>query len=341
MEVAQQVKKILKDIDNHKFAPIYLLMGSEPYYPNLVCEAIIKNALQEHERAFNQVILYANSVNALQVASELRSYPMMSERRLVLVKEAQALSDIDKLIPYFEEPMESSILVLFFNNSIIDKRKAVYKKLSASAVVLESNMLRDYQMQAWITDYYKERALTIDEEAAALLVESLGTSMTAIAQETDKMLKNLPESSSHIDVKTVEANVGISRQFSIFELTKALSYKDKNACMRLAQHISMQANFYLLTATSALFTHFQRVLKYHALSASKLNASQSDKAQLLGVSPYFLREYEQAAINYPLKKCLMLIAILEEYDFKAKGGQGTNASQSDLMMEMISKIINL
>lgn len=255
-ELESQCRQIINDVKNGNFVPVYLLMGTEPYYPDLVCDEIIKYALTDSERDFNQTVFYGLDTDAGTVASECRSYPMMAERRLVVLKEAQSMKTLEDLATYASDPMESTVLVILMHGASADKRRALYKNVQKKGVVLVSDALRDYEMPQWITSFYKSRGLDIEPAAAALLAEYAGTDMSRILLETEKMQKNLPEGTVRVNAADIEKNVGISRQFSIFELTKALSYMKAEKALKIAAYIGNGPKFMLLLATAPLYTHF-------------------------------------------------------------------------------------
>ena len=339
-ELESQCRQIINDVKNGNFVPVYLLMGTEPYYPDLVCDEIIKYALTDSERDFNQTVFYGLDTDAGTVASECRSYPMMAERRLVVLKEAQSMKTLEDLATYASDPMESTVLVILMHGASADKRRALYKNVQKKGVVLVSDALRDYEMPQWITSFYKSRGLDIEPAAAALLAEYAGTDMSRIMLETEKMQKNLPEGTVRVNAADIEKNVGISRQFSIFELTKALSYMKAEKALKIAAYIGNGPKFMLLLATAPLYTHFYRILRYEAALLKNPAMSKADRAKLLGINPYFMEEYDVAARNYPIRRCMKVISLLEEYDFKGKGGGSGEASQGDLLMELVSKILN-
>ena len=316
-------------------------MGEEPYYPDLVCNAIVDNCLQDWEKDFNETICYGADVDADAVATAAMRYPMMADRQLVVVREAQAMKDIEALEPYCSRPLESTVLVLCMHGASLDKRKALYKTILKKGVVVDSPALRDYEVPRWIPEYYAGRGLQIDPEAAALLAEFAGTDLSRIAVETDKMVKNLPEGVTTVTVKDVEINVGISREFSIFELTRQLSYRNAAAALRTAAFIGAGAKFALPMATSALFTHFNRILRYEAVLQKNPNPPQDLKIKALGVSPFFFKEYDAAVRNYPLPKCMTAVSLLNEYDFKGKGGDAGEATPAELLMELTTKLLNV
>ena len=340
-DIAAISRALIDDARNGVFKPVYILMGDEPYYPDLVCQAIIDNCVDEFGKDFNETICYGADVTAEQVVTAARRFPMMADRQLVVVKEAQMMKTLEDIAVYCNEPLDSTVLVLLLHKATVDKRKALYKAAQKAGVVLDSPALRDYEVPAWISSYYRERGLQIDPEAASLLAESVGTDLSTIALETDKLLKNLPEGAKSVSVADIEKNVGISRQFSIFELTKELSYKHASKALTIAAHLGNAARFAMPQAVSALYMHFYRILKYGALLARGGAPTPDEKASALaGVNPYFYKEYDTAVRNYPLPKAMAVISLLCEYDYLGKGGDGGAATPGELMVELTAKILN-
>ena len=341
METDSLCRELVKDAENGVFRPVYLLMGDEPYYVDMVCDAVMEHCLDEGERDFNQTVCYGSDVDADAVITAARRYPMFSERQLVVVKEAQMMKSLDDLAVYCQKPLESTILVIAMHGASADKRKSLYKTVSKMGVVVDSQALRDYEMPRWISMFYQTKGLRISPEAAALLAEHAGADLNKIAIETEKMLKNLPEGTSEVGAGEIERNVGISRQFSIFELTRELSVKNRAKALRIAAYIGSSARFAMPMAVSALYNHFSRILKYGALLMNTPSPSNDMKAKVLGVSPYFFAEYDTAVRNYPVRKCMAVIALLKEYDYKGKGGDVGEATPAALMVELTAKIINI
>ena len=315
-------------------------MGEEPYYPDKVCDAIVDNCLQDWEKDFNQTICYGSDVDADAVITAARRFPMMAERQLVVVKEAQQMKSLEELAVYCEQPLDSTVLVILMHGASADKRRALYKTVLKTGVIVESTALRDYEVPRWIQSFYEEKGLRIHPEACQLLAESAGADLGKIAVETEKLLKNLPEGTVEIGVADVEKNVGISRQFSIFELTKCLSYRDAAGALKVAARIGEAPRFALPMAVAPLYTHFSRILKYHAL-LQKGGASQADVAKALGVNPFFMKEYDAAIRNYPLQRCTKAISLLAEYDYKGKGGDAGEATPAELLVELVAKLLNI
>ena len=334
-------RDIVKDARQGIFKPVYLLMGDEPYYVDMVCDAILEHCLDESERDFNQTVCYGADVTADAVITAARRYPMFAERQLVVVKEAQMMKSLEELAVYCQKPLESTVLVLAMHGASADKRKSLYKTVSKMGVVVESQALRDYEVPRWIPMFYQTKGLKIAPDAAALLAEYAGTDLNKIAIETEKMLKNLPEGTVEVSASDIEKNVGISRQFSVFEPTKELSFRNSAKALRIASYIGSSAKFAMPMAVSALYTHFYRILKYEALLMQNPRPGNDLKAKALGVNPYFFSEYDTAVRNYPLKKCMAVIALLKEYDYKGKGGDVGEATPAELMVEMTARILNI
>ena len=332
---------IVDDARNGVFKPVYLLMGDEPYYVDMVCDAIMEYCLDESERDFNQTVCYGADVDADTVITAARRYPMFAERQLVVVKEAQMMKSLEELAVYCQKPLESTVLVIAMHGAGADKRKSLYKTVSKIGSVVDSQALRDYEMPRWISMFYQSKGLRIAPDAAALLGEYAGTDLNKIAVETEKMLKNLPEGSVEVTSSDIERNVGISRQFSIFELTRELSMKNPAKALRIAAYIGSSAKFAMPMAVSALYTHFYRILKYGALLMKTPRPANDQKMKVLGVNPYFFSEYDTAVRNYPVRKCMAVIALLKEYDFKGKGGDAGEAAPAELMVELTAKILNI
>ncbi len=314
-------------------------MGEEPYYPELVCNAILENCLQDWEKDFNQTVCFGADVTAETVITAARRFPMMADRQLVVVKEAQQMKSLEELALYCEHPLDSTVLVILMHGASADKRRSLYKTVLKTGVIVDSPALRDYEMPQWIASYYQGRGLKIHPEAAQLLAESAGTDLGKIAVETDKMLKNLPEGVQEVSVEDIEKNVGVSRQWSVFELTKCLSYRQASSALKIAAHIGETPRFALPMVIAPLFTHFSRILKYHALMPSR--PSQGDVARVLGVNPYFLKEYDAALRNYSLPQAMRAVSLLSEYDFKGKGGDAGEASPAELFTELVVKLLNI
>ena len=341
VNVAAQCESLVRDAQNGVFKPVYLLMGDEPYYPEMVCKAVLDNCIDDFGKDFNETVCYGADVTAEQVITAARRFPMMADRQLVVVKEAQLMKDIEQLSVYCADPLDSTVLVLLLHKASVDKRRGLYKAVQKNGVVVDSPCVRDYEIGKWIENYYRSRGMQIEPQGAALLAEDAGTDLQVIVAETDKLLKNLPEGTTRISALDIEKNVGISRQFSIFELTKELSFRNNARALKIATHLGTSAKFSMPMAVSALFTHFYRILKYEAALGKSPYMDSSEKARILGVNPFFLKEYDVAVRNYPLKKTMAIVSMLCEYDYLGKGGNGEAASDGELLVELTTKILNV
>lgn len=338
-DIDTKCRQIVADARKGVFSPVYLLMGEEAYYPDMVCDTLIDTALQETERDFNQTIFYGSDADADKVVTAAMRYPVFAERQLVVIKEAQMMSALESLAAYCNRPLSTTVLVICLHGSSLDKRKGLYKAISKNGTIVDSPAIRDYEIARWISSYYQAEGLEITPDAAALLGEYAGTDLNKIVVETTKLRKNLPENVVRVSAEDIENNVGISRQFSIFELTKELSARNRAKALKIAAYIGAAPRFMLLTAIGPLFTHFHRILRYEALLLKNPHPTTDMKVKVLGVNPYFCKEYDMAAANYPVRKCMEVIALLKEYDFRGKGGDAGEASQPELLMELVAKII--
>ncbi len=341
INVAQQCKELIEEIHKGIFRPVYLLMGEESYYPDLICKEIIDNCIDESNKDFNELICYGSDANAESVISAARQFPMMSDRVLVVLKEAQLMKSLESLSVYCEHPLESTTLVILMHGGGADKRKALYKSVSKNGVVVDSTLVRDYELARWIENYYQSLGLTLEPGGANLLAEYIGCNLGAIAVETDKLLKNIPLGCKEVSIDDIEKNVGVSRQYSIFELTKELCYKRSEKALKIAGYVGSAAKFSMPAAVSVIFNTFLKVLRYEALMLRKGPISPSDKAAALtGVNPYFYKDYDAACRNYPLKKTMSIISLLCEFDYLGKGGDGVETSDGELLVELTAKILS-
>ncbi len=342
VNIVSQSEQLLRELRGGIFKSVYLLMGDEPYYPELVCREIQERCIDRDDKDFNETVCFGADVNAAQITAIARQYPMMAERRLVIVKEAQMMPDLEQMATYCNSPLDSTVLVLLMRKASADKRKALYKSVQKNGIVLDSPAIRDYEVASWISAYYRGRGLNISPQAAAMLGEYAGTDLSKIVLETDKLLKNLPEGTKDVSAEDIERNVGVSRQFSIFELTKALSFKDAPKALRIGRVIASDAKFYLPPAISAIFTNFSRIIRYEALMQRNPRPSPEEKATALtGLNPYFYKEYDVAVKNYPLPKAMEVISLLCRYDYLAKGGDGGNCAPDELLVELCARIVSV
>jgi DNA polymerase-3 subunit delta len=332
-----EVIKIVNDIKGGTIKPIYFLMGEEPYYIDKLSDYIEDNILSEEEKGFNQTVLYGRDVSIEDVVSTAKRYPMMAERQVVIVKEAQDLSrTIDKLESYADNPMLSTVLVICYKYKTLDKRKKVTKALAKAGVVYESKKMYENQVGDWIKRVLAGKKYTIEPKASAMLVEFLGTDLSKINNELEKLQIILPAGST-INPKHIEENIGFSKDFNVFELRKAIGERNQLKAYTIAENFANNPKENpMVVTTSLVFNFFVQLLKYHGLK----DRNPKNVATVLGVNPFFLKEYDVALKNYPMKKVSHVVASLREIDVKSKGVGANAMSNSDLLREMLYNIFN-
>jgi DNA polymerase-3 subunit delta len=330
-------EQILSELKKKQYRPIYFLMGEEPYFIDVITDYIAEHALAEQEKAFNQVVVYGKDTTVYTVLDAAKRFPMMSQHQVVIVKEAQHLKEIDKLQFYVEKPLKSTILVISHKYKTLDKRLKLYKILDKSkdVAVLDSQKLRDYKVPEWITAYVTERGYTIVPAAASLLTEYLGAELGKVANELSKLIITLPVNEKKITLEHIETNVGISKDYNVFELQNALGAKDVLKANRIIDHFARNPNSNPMVMTIAsLYGYFVKILTYHYLP------DKSQAASALKVPPFYVKDYEAAARKYPAPKIVQIISALREYDLKSKGVGSSSASDGDLMRELVFRILH-
>ena len=332
-----QVIQITKDIKAGNLKPIYFLMGEEPYYIDKLTEFIEQNVLDEHERDFNQSILYGRDVTMEDVIGTAKRFPMMADRQVVVVREAQELSrTIDKLEAYAENPQPTTVLVFAYKYKTLDKRKKITKLLDKVGVVFESKKLYDNQVGDWIKRVLSGQGYSIDNKAVAMLVEFLGTDLSKINNELDKLKIILPKGHTFTP-NDIEENIGFSKDFNNFELRKAIGEKNQVKAYQIIDYFAQNPKDNPLVVTTGLvFGFFSQLLQYHGLK----DKSQMNAAKILKVNPYFVKDYEVAFRNYPMKKVSAIVSALRTIDVKSKGVGAASTSQHDLLKELLITIFN-
>jgi len=336
--------EIIKDIKARKFKPVYLLHGEESYYIDQVTDYIEDKLLNDAEKGFNQTVLYGKDTDMATVLGAAKRYPMMSDYQVVIVKEAQDLKwakeegnskEAEFVLNYFEKPLPSTILVLAFKYANFDKRKKIYKAINKSGLIFQSDPVRDYKLVPWIEDFVKEKGYKIDQQASALMAEYLGTDLSKIANEIEKLMLNVSKEVT-INTDLVQKNIGISKEYNVFELQKALAVRNVLKCNQIIDYFASnpKANPTVMVLAN-LGGYFTKLLKYHYVQ------NKADAASALGVSPFFIKDYEVAARNYNTGKVFQVISLLREYDLKSKGlNSSGNVSDGELYKELIFKIIH-
>ncbi|MGB5203221.1 MAG: DNA polymerase III subunit delta [Eudoraea sp.] len=333
----EEVKQIVNDIRNGNISPIYFLMGDEPYYIDKIAQFISDNILTEEEKGFNQMVLYGKETSLEQVLANAKRYPMMSEKQVVIVKEAQHLSrNIEELSSYAVNPQTSTVLVFCYKYKKLDKRKKLHKTLLGNgSVIFDSKKLYENQVSDWIRLTLKQKGYAISHKASVLLVEYLGTDLSRINNELEKLQLVLPKN-TEINPDLIEKHIGISKDYNNFELKKAIGEKNIVKATRIINYFAQNPkdNPFVVTV-SLLHNFFTQLLQYHGLS----DHSPKNVASALRINPYFVGEFQIASKNYPMKRVSNIIAYLREMDLKGKGVGAYNISQADLLKELLVKII--
>ena len=332
-------------ISARKFKGLYLLMGEEPYFIDMLTLQLANGILSESEKAFNQTIIYGKETDSGAVINLCRQMPMMGSFQVVIVKEAQQLRGLDKLSLYTSAPSPTTILVLCHKEKNVDKRWPLYKHIAEKGIVFESARPRDYEIGSWLTSFIRSKGCSIDPKSVAMLTDHLGSDIAKITNELDKLLTYLPQGTKTITADHIEQNIGISKEFNIFELTKALSERNMQKAMLIADHFARNPKDNPLTVTiSSIFSHFQRIfiINYQKWLAKRKGipmVSEIELARMLKLpNTFFLKEYQQAAALYPNNKVFTIMGFIREYDMKSKGMNTGQADEGELLKELLLKI---
>lgn len=332
-----RIRQIVDEINSGKTQPIYFLMGEEAFYIDKIADYIENNVLTEEEKGFNQMVLYGRDVTIEDVIANAKRYPMMAEKQVVIVKEAQDLSrTIENLCSYAESPQPSTVLVFCYKYKTLDKRKKLAKIIAKNGCLFESNKLYENQVGEWLSSNLAEKGYKIEPKASLMLVEFLGTDLSKINNELEKLMLILPKGSI-ISPVHIEQNIGISKDFNNFELRKAIGEKQIVKANQIINYFAQNSKSNPLVMTiSLLHSFFTQLLLYHGLKdKGKINVSK-----ILRINPYFVNEYQTAARNYPMRKVAQIISILRDADMKSKGVGASNLSPGDILKETLFKIMH-
>lgn len=329
-------EQILSDIHNKKYAPIYFLMGEEPYFIDVISDTIEEEVLDEAEKAFNQIVVYGRDVDIDTVATHAKSFSMMGGYMVVIVKEAQDLKNIEDFEKYLDVIPPTTILVFDYKYKKLDKRRALAKRIDKMGVLFESKKLYENNIPGWIQSYLSDKGYSITPKATQMLTDFLGTDLHKVRNELDKLIIALPKSKK-IDDADVEYNIGISKDYNVFELQNAIGRRDVMKANQIVNYFGDNGkdNPLLVTAIS-LYGYFTKILKVHYAT----DPSQNALAAALGVNPYFVRDYQLAARNFSIGDCVRCISVLREFDLKSKGYNSGEVSEKDLYREMIFKLLH-
>lgn len=332
-------ESILSDLSEGKFAPLYILMGEESYFIDKITDFIAQNALREEERDFNQTVCFGSDVSAAAVADMARRYPMMAERQVVIVKEAQNIKQWDQLEQYFEKPQPTTVLVIAYKNGTIDGRKKILTKAqNAGAVIFESKKLYERDLPVFMVDYLKRHQATIDHKSCQMIAEHIGSDLSRLTSELDKVCLSMPEDSRHITPEVVEEQIGVSKDFNGFEFRSAIANRDVLKANQILKYFDSNPKsggpFMLIPL---LFNFFQNLMLAHYAPQK----TDSGVAQFLDLrSAWGAKEYMTGLRNYSGMKTMQIIQKIRETDAKSKGLDNPNTPVGDLMKELVFFILH-
>ena len=333
---AKNYQQVLKDVRNKVLHPVYFLMGEEAFYIDVIADFIEDQVLTDTEKEFNLSILYGKDTDIPTIISVAKRYPMMASHNIVIIKEAHHIKNIENLLPYLQQPLKSTILVICYKYKDLDKRTKFYKALEKTGVVFSGKKLYDNQVPGWISDYVKRHGYKIGPRALQLLADHLGTDLGKIVNEVRKLFINL-EKSSEITPEVIEANIGISKDYNIFEFQNALGNRDNQKAYQIARYFADNPKSHpLMLITGVLYQFFAKLITYHGLA----DKSQKNVASALGVNPFFVKDYATAARNYPPQKVISIFSELRNYDLKSKGLNNETTVSGELLKELTFKILN-
>jgi DNA polymerase-3 subunit delta len=343
-------EEVMIGLKQGKYAPAYMLCGKEPYYIDKVADYIEQNVLDEMAREFDQTIIYGKDLtngDVSPVIGAARGFAMMGGYKVIIVKEAQNIKKWDALAMYMDNPQPSTILVFCYKYGAPDKRLNLFKNWEKKGgVLMESEQLRDYQVEKWIRDYVAEwneankregdEAIRIDEKVAKILADSIGADLTQIVGALQKLIDGRPEGVKVIDAALVERNIGISKDFNVFELQSALIAGDVVKANRITQYFASSKDHPMVKELGVLYGFFANLMIYHYLP----DKSDRAVAPALGISPYFVRDYAAAARRFSAGKTFAIIGYFRETDARLKGINNPSAKDADLWKELIYKILH-
>ncbi len=338
----QSPEQVLGDLKKGQFAPIYFLQGTEPFYIDAISEYIENHAIPEHERGFNQIILYGKDITMPVLLSNARRFPMMAEKQLVMVKEAQEIPDLTKeegaklLADYLQNPVQSTILVFCYRHKTLDNRKAITKLVDKHALMVVTKKLYDNQIPDWISNFVQHKGYTIGHKAVFMISEFIGNNLQRISNEIDKLLVNFNEK-REITAEDVEQYIGVSKEYNVFELQKAITQKNVLKANQIVQYFAANPKDNPLIPTIALlYTFFSKLLVAHHTK----DKSDRNLASVLKVNPYFVKDYKTAMRNYALINVINNVHHLSQADLNAKGIQVGTVNDNQILKELVFKLMH-
>jgi DNA polymerase-3 subunit delta len=330
------IEQIMGDLKKKQFAPVYFLEGEEPYFIDLISDYVAEHAIDESEREFNQSILYGKDVNVLGIISEAKRFPMMADKQVVIIKEAQNVAKIEDLEQYVQNPQRSTVLVICYKYKELDRRKSFPKTVEKFGILFNSAKLYDNAIPAWIEKMAKEKKVNLNPKAALLLAEYLGNDLSRIVNEFEKMRINL-KNKNEVTVEDIQNNIGISKEYNVFELQNAIGSKDVLKANRIINYFAANPKDNPMPMIMAnLYGYFVKILLFHTAK----DKSNTGLASAMKVSPFFVKDYQVAAANYPASKLIKIAGYLREYDLKSKGMDVGDVEDGGLLKELLFKILH-
>lgn len=333
--VIHDLNKLTAEIEAGQYSPVYILHGEESYFIDYISDLLESKVLKDEEKGFNQSVVYGKETNMHNLILAAKRFPMMAPYQLIIAKEAQHLADFEMLESYLDNPLKSTILVICYKGKKIDGRSSVSKKLSKFAV-FKSEKIKEYQLNQWVKHYLRTKGKSIDDSAANMICEYLGNDLSLLVNEIDKMLLTVHD--PFIKVAHVEENIGISKDYNVFELQKALGLKQFNKCIQIANYFASDIRKHsIIMVIGSLYPYFMKTLHYHALKTKP----KAEIAKSLGVAEFFVKDYEAAARNYSEQAIEKAIGFLRYYDLRSKGVNDAGTDHGQLLIEMIVQILKL
>ncbi len=334
-------EQVIQQLNRGNYDPVYFLQGDEPYFIDQISDYIQENGLEESAKGFNLMVMYGKDSTISDILNNARRYPMMSQRQLVIVKEAQEVTDFGRsdgqklLLDYIEHPLDSTILVFCYKNRTLDKRKALSKAIAKNCTLVDCKKLYDNKIPGWITSHVKSLGHAINPPTAQLLADFSGNNLERLSREIHKIIINLKQG-AEIDASAVQKYVGISKDYNVFELQRALTRKDFYKAQQIAQYFGANPRQNpLIPVIAVLFTFFTKILLIHESKSQ----NPGDLLSKLRIQPFFLQEYQQAARNYSRGKVISNLGFLRAADLQVKGITSSNAQPGEILKELIYKLV--
>lgn len=336
----------MSNLRQGKFSPVYVLHGPESYYIDCVSDYIAEHVLDPMAREFDQTIVYGRDLQGADIASVIsaaRGFAMMGGKKVVIVREAQTIKKWDALAQYLDNPQPDTILVICHKYNKLDARLSLWKAADKKGVVMLSERLRDYEVEGWVRTYIQRRMqelglnLSIDPKVPRLLADSIGTDLCAIVAAVQKVVDGRPDGTTVIDAGLVERNVGISKDFNVYELQNALIQGDVVKANRITRYFASSKDHPIVKELPQVYTLFANLMIYHYLPD---RSNQQAVASALGINPYFVRDYVAAAKRFSAGKTFAIIGYIRDIDARSKGVNNPSAKDADLWKELIYKILH-